>query len=47
MKKVLFLVGILLGLGTVGIATPVQAKDSGQAAMYRVYNPNSGEHFYR
>lgn len=27
-------------------ATPVTLEDAGSVEMYRVYNPNSGEHFY-
>jgi hypothetical protein len=28
------------------LATPAMAKDSGAVRMQRLYNPNSGEHFY-
>lgn len=28
------------------LTTPVHADDNGKISMYRLYNPNSGEHFY-
>lgn len=30
----------------IGTASPVMAADTGKQDMYRLYNPNSGEHFY-
>jgi hypothetical protein len=37
--------GLAFGLGAV-VPAPALAKDQGQVAMNRLYNPNSGEHFY-
>lgn len=41
MKRIGLLVGLLIGL----ICLPISAKAAG-VAMSRLYNPNSGEHFY-
>lgn len=41
MKKIGLLVGLMLGL----LCLPISAKAAG-IAMSRLYNPNSGEHFY-
>lgn len=35
--------GVLLGVGGVALANTTEAD---AADMYRLYNPNSGEHFY-
>ncbi|HBM8832813.1 TPA: glycosyhydrolase, partial [Enterococcus faecium] len=42
MKK--FLVGILFTMGLVLLSPSVSAESS--ISMYRMYNPNSGEHLY-
>ena len=36
---------MFVGLILAGIGSSIQAEEAGQE-MYRLYNPNSGEHFY-
>lgn len=44
-KKEVMAVFLAIILGT-GMALPVAASDTGAQDMYRLYNPNTGEHFY-
>lgn len=46
-KKFLWLVlPVFLGIFAVGLTNQAEAASSGQQNIYRLYNPNSGEHFY-
>lgn len=46
LKKKIIALGVVATLGTAGGVTTVHAAASTSNAMYRVYNPNPGEHFY-
>lgn len=45
-KKVFLLLGIITAVGAWNIANGTQVKASSKSPVYRLYNPNSGEHFY-
>lgn len=48
MKKnmMTFLVAVTLVISAFSVAIPVKAAESStDAVIYRIYNPNSGEHF--
>lgn len=41
LRKLFVGLGVLIGFGSFSLASEAEAAD-----MYRLYNPNSGEHFY-